>query len=72
MKKQDSSFGIVKGLTNRLTGAEPGFPIGGGATLWGAPTYGFAKFSQKLHGIEKILGHRGRMPEAPPPRSTTG
>ena len=25
----------------------------------GAPTYDFVKFSEKLHEIEKILGHRG-------------
>ena len=27
--------------------ADPGFPRGGGANLTGAPTYDFAKFSQK-------------------------
>ena len=40
-----------------LTGADPGFPVGGGAlTVWGGgvPTYEIAKFSEKLHGIEKI------------------
>ena len=28
----------------------------------GAPTYDFAKFSEKLHEIEKILGRRGGAP----------
>ena len=42
-------------------GADPGFPIGGGANPpgGGAPTYDFAKFCEKLHEIEKILGCRG-------------
>ena len=31
-----------------------------------APTYDFAKFSEKLHEIEKILGRRGRDVGAPP------
>ena len=38
--------------------ADPGFPQGGGANSpggGGAPTYDFAKFSQKLHEIERIL-----------------
>ena len=35
--------------------ADPGFPRGGGAnSRGGAPTYDFAKFSQKLHEIERI------------------
>ena len=34
--------------------ADPGFPPGGATTLWGASTYDFAKFSQKLHEIERI------------------
>ena len=33
----------------------------------GAPTYDFAKFSQKLHEIERIWAPRGaRVPHAPP------
>ena len=41
-------------------GADPGFPIGGGANpLGGVPTYDFAKFCEKLHEIGKILGRRG-------------
>ena len=35
------------------TAADPGFPVGAGA-------YPFAKFSEKLHEIEKFLGRRGR------------
>ena len=35
--------------------ADTGFPRGGGANSpGGAPTYDFAKFSQKLHEIERI------------------
>ena len=44
-----------------LAAADPGFPRGGG----GAPTYDFAKFSQKLHEIEIIVS-RGGAPLAPP------
>ena len=33
--------------------ADPGFPQGGGANPGGA-THDFAKFSQKLHEIERI------------------
>ena len=45
--------------------ADPGFPRGGGANSRGAPTYDFAKFSQKLHEIERtwIPGWR---PSRPP------
>ena len=47
--------------------ADPGFPIGGAPTLQvGAPTYDFAKFSEKLHEIENILGRRGRTTPHPP------
>ena len=55
------------------TGADPGFPIGGDTNpVGGMPTYDFAKFSEKMHEIEKILGHRGggHVPGAPP-KSTT-
>ena len=38
----------------------------------GAPTYYFAKFSEKMHEIKKILDRRGgRAPGAPPLRSAT-
>ena len=40
--------------------ADPGFPRGGGANSpGGAPTYDFAKFSQKLHEMERIWTPRG-------------
>ena len=38
----------------------------------GAPTYDFAKISEKLHGIEKILGSRGVRARGAPLRSATG
>ena len=51
-------------------GADPGFPIGGGANPpAGAPTYKFVRFSQKLHAIKKILVSGGggvHKPGAPP------
>ena len=42
-------------------GADPVFPIGGGANPLGggASSYKFARFSEKLHEIKKILVHRG-------------
>ena len=40
--------------------ADPGFPRGGGANSpGGAPTYDFAKNSQKLHEIERIWAPGG-------------
>ena len=40
--------------------ADPGFSRGGGANSPGrAPTYDFAKISQKLHEIERIWAPRG-------------
>ena len=46
---------------HHFPGADPGFPVGGGANppggrqpSRGAPTYDFAKYSEKLHEIEKI------------------
>ena len=43
--------------------ADPGFPRGGGANSpgGGAPTYDFAKFSPKLHEIERIWTPGGRV-----------
>ena len=48
--------------------ADPGFPRGGGAnTRGGVLAYDFAKFSPKLHEIERIWTPRGvRVPHAPP------
>ena len=49
-----------------LSGVHPGFPVGGDANSpEGGPTYDFAKFSKKLHEIEKFLG-RGGGAGAPP------
>ena len=42
---------------------DPGFPRGGG-TNSNSPTYDFAKFSQKLHEIERIWAPGG-VPRAP-------
>ena len=49
--------------------ADPGFPPGGGSNSpGGAQTYDFAKFSHKLHEIERIWIPRGgaRVPRIPP------
>ena len=46
--------------------ADPGFPRGGVPTPQGAPTYDFAKFSQKLHEIERISTRGGRASLTPP------
>ena len=40
--------------TAPATVADPGFARGGSANSRGAPTYNFAKFSQKLYEIERI------------------
>ena len=54
----------------RVSGADPGFPLGGGADPpVGAPTYDFVKFPQKLHEIKKIWavgGRAGGTPLDPP------
>ena len=52
-------------------GADPGFPVGGGANPPGgreAPTYDFAKFCEKLHEIDKILAVVGGRPRRAPPQ----
>ena len=54
---------------------DPGFPPGGGANPrtgggggGGSPTYNFAKFSQKLHEIERIwTGGRPKFYYVDPP-----
>ena len=52
-------------------GADPRFPVGGGANPGGgggAPIYDFPKFSEKLHEIEKNFGRgRGTRTEGAPP-----
>ena len=46
---------IHKLISIREAVADSGFPRGGGANSpGGAPTYDFAKISQKLHEIERI------------------
>ena len=45
--------------------ADPGFPEVRAPTLQGAPTYDFAKISQKLHEIERIWTPV-RRPSRPP------
>ena len=50
--------GVLKGNFIQIAGADSGFPVRG------APTYDLAKFSIKLHEIEKKLG-RG-WPRRPP------
>ena len=49
-----------------ISGAHPGFPERGGAEPPGVPTYKFARFSQKLLEIKKILVHRGGNAEGTP------
>ena len=50
------------------------FPEVGAPTLQGAPTYDFAKFSEKLHEIERIwtLGEEGGASKMLLCRSATG
>ena len=47
------------------------FPEAGAPTPRGGPTYDFAKFTQKLHEIERIWAPGGVLPRAPL-RSATG
>ena len=58
----------LRGLKSSCnTVADPGFPRGGGANSpGGAPTYEIAKFSEKLHEIERIwTPGGGRVSRAP-------
>ena len=58
MKPEASEIVSAKIPTN--AGADPGFPVEEGANpSRRAPTYDFAKLSENLHKIEKILGRRG-------------
>ena len=51
----------------RYPGANPGFPIKGGADPWGGQ-HGILPNFQKLHEVESIFGcggiHRGRRPRS--------
>ena len=60
-------------LQDGKAGADPGLPVGGGTNPpGGAPTYDFAKFCQKLHEIENILGCSGGGAHwGHPPKSAT-
>ena len=54
---------------NQSTMADPGFPRAGDANSpRGAPIHDYAKFTQKLHEIERILtrGGGGGARDAPP------
>ena len=57
-------------MSAEIAGANPGFPVGGGADPLGggggAPTYDFVKFSEKLHEIKKIMDRRGARRGCPP------
>ena len=57
-----------EGVTMHSAVVDPGFPRGGGSNPpGGSPTYDFAKFSQKLHEIERIwTGGVARVPRAAP------
>ena len=63
------------GVPQHATAADPGFPQGGGRQLLGggggSPTYDFAKFSRKLHEIERIRAPRGARAPCAPPKSAT-
>ena len=50
---------------------DPGFPQGAPTPPGGAPTYDFAKFSWKLHEIERIWAPRGGGAPRAPPKSAT-
>ena len=63
-----TSFGRARCKTTHIlctiSVADPGFPRGGGANSpGGAPTYNFAKFSPKLHEIERIWTPGGARPK---------
>ena len=73
LKKKSPSIAMSILLEIMIVGnsavADPGFPRGGDANSPGeAPTYEFAKFSQKLHEIERIWtpgGHASFTPLLP-------
>ena len=64
---------MVNSHITNSSGADPGFPIGGGANHpEGGGNIRICKFFQKkLHEIEKISCRRGA-PGAPPPKSSNG
>ena len=42
-----------------LSGADPGFPVGGGVNRPGAPTYDFAEFSKNYMKLKKTIRQKG-------------
>ena len=56
LRKTPYSTIIVR--KEKKPGADPGFPLGGGANSPGETPYDFAKFSKKLNEIEEIFGRR--------------
>ena len=73
------SFGISEGsqISTSVThmgevnaGEDPEFPVVRGANPrgGGAPIYDFAKFSEKMHEIETILGRKGAPSLDSPPQ----
>ena len=62
---------IWEQIHTTYSGADPGFPVGGGTNPPGGANIRFWQFFWKLHEIEKILGRReGRVPGAPPGSAT--
>ena len=60
-------------IFGQLTGKDPGFLIGGGTNPPGrVPTYKFARFSQKMHEMKKILVCRGVHAGGTPIQLATG
>ena len=59
-EKSNWSFVYLNAILS-LGVVDPGFPHGGGTNPRGegAPTYDFAKKSQKLHEVGRILTRRG-------------
>ena len=57
---------LHRSATGLYAVVDPGITRGGGANLPGAPTYDFAKISQKLHVMDPQTGERVN-PKPPPP-----
>ena len=59
---------LFESKTGHKSGADPGFPVGGGADPRGSANIRFCQNFRKLHEIKKILGRRGagHEPSAPP------
>ena len=70
-RKKVSEIRISAKLVFICSGGSRISPRRGRQLLRGAPTYDFAKFSQKLHEIERISAPGGGVPRALPLRSAT-